>query len=94
MNTAPDEPIHFICPDCKLSCRLSAKQRAVQHALPHCRTWVAHKGNMQEFLRLALMAAKGNMIVGNAQMERTDPKELERAKEDIIEQVHEGLKRL
>lgn len=58
------KPIEFACPDCKRPCRLSEKQRAVQHSDPVCRTWRDHKtkGHMQEFLRLALVAAGGSPL--------------------------------
>lgn len=97
MNTElPSAPIEFLCPECQRPCRFSEKQRAVQHSDPTCKTWRAHKGgNMQEFLRLALMAAKGNMILGTAgasEVERApnDPK----ATADLLEQIYEGMKKL
>ncbi len=87
--------IVFSCPECKRSCRFSEKQRALQHEVPVCNTWRAHKGNMQEFLRLALMQAKGNQIlgeVGASEVERAPSDEKEKAK--ILEQLYEGLKKL
>jgi hypothetical protein len=94
--------IFFACPECKRQCRLSERQKAVQHAEPTCQTWRAHKTNMQEFLRLALMAAKGNMIlgtVGGAAPPAIEPSPEqhaanEKAKAEIIDQLHEGLKKL
>lgn len=95
--------ITFACPECRRSCIFSEKQRAVKHAEPTCKTWRAHQANMQEFLRLALMAAKGNMILGMAG-ERKQEEEIapapeqaaanEKAKAEILEQLHEGLKKL
>ncbi len=53
--------IEFKCPACKLQCRLSQRQRALQHQVPDCMVWLKHKraGDLQEFLRLALMSAGG-----------------------------------
>lgn len=85
------QPIVFECPDCKRPCRLSEKQRALQHSDPTCKTWRAHKGKGQEFLRLAFMARGGAALhLGNAQIPVFD----ERQKNDAIEELHEGLKKL
>ncbi len=86
---------HFKCPECSLTCRYSEKQRAVQHEEPTCKTWRAHQKDMAEFLRLALMAARGNLILGTAGAadvvsQPTD----EKAKNEILEQLYEGLKKL
>lgn len=87
--------IHFACPECKRQCRFSEKQRAVQHSEPTCKTWHAHKGNAQEFLRLALMAAKGNLILGSVgKAETTRPEDDEKTKAEILEQLYEGMKKL
>ncbi len=96
--------IYFACPECRQQCRFSERQRAVQHAEPTCQTWRAHRANMQEFLRLALMAAKGNLILGTVagaappSPESTPSPEQaeanEKAKAEILEQLHEGLKKL
>lgn len=91
----PDNVIHFACPECKRPCRMSEKQRAVQHSEPTCKTWRAHAGKMQEFLRLAMMAAKGNLILGTAgAAEVKDQPTDEKAKNEILEQLYEGLKKL
>lgn len=104
---AGSQVIFFACPECRRQCRFSEKQRAVQHSEPTCKTWRAHTSNMQEFLRLALMAARGNMILGTAgsgEVKQPEPGELEaspeqaaaneKAKAEILEQLHEGLKKL
>ncbi len=90
------EPIIFACPECQRPCRFSEKQRAVQHSEPTCKTWHAHKGNAEEFLRLALMAAKGNLILGSAgAAARKDPApDDEKTKAAILEQLYEGMKKL
>lgn len=91
----PASVIFFACPECKLQCRFSELQRAVQHAQPTCQTWRAHTANMQEFLRLALMAAKGNLILGTAgAAEVKEQPTDEKAKSEILEQLYEGLKKL
>jgi hypothetical protein len=87
--------IHFACPECKQQCRLSERQRAVQHAEPTCNTWRAHRTNMQEFLRLALMAARGNLILGTVGAAEVAAQPVdEKAKQEILEQLYEGLKKL
>lgn len=109
LKAAGAEPsiIYFACPDCKAQCRFSEKQKAVQHANPTCSTWRAHiPANMHEFLRLALMAAKGNLILGTAgasNVKAPEGEELpsaeqaaanDKAKNEILEQLYEGLKKL
>ena len=98
----PGYNVHeFLCPECKRPCRFSEKQRALQHSDPTCKTWRAHKGNAQEFLRLALMAAKGNLVLGAVgAAERTvdegkpDTPEQKKERERVLEQLYEGLKKL
>ncbi len=82
----------FDCPDCKRQCRVSEEQRAVQHSDPVCKTWTAHKGKVHDFLTLALMA-KGVAVldVGKAQIDAEPDK---KARDEVIEQLHEGLKDL
>ncbi|HEY2406350.1 MAG TPA: hypothetical protein VGI10_10115 [Polyangiaceae bacterium] len=94
------DAIEFQCPGCARPCRVSIAQKAVQHSDPICAVWVAHKGDregkkMQDFLGLALMQAKGNMILGEAGATETEraPSD-EKAKADILEQLYEGMKRL
>ena len=87
--------IDFACPECKRPCRVSDIQRAVQHSDPVCGTWRAHRGNMQEFLRLALMGAKGNLVLGElgkaeVQAQPTD----ENTKNRLLDELYEGMKKL
>ncbi len=93
----------FECPECKRPCRFSEKQKALQHSDPTCKTWRSLKGNGQEFLRLALMAAKGNLVLGaigesERTVEETKPGEdndaARRARNDVLEQIYEGMKKL
>lgn len=93
------DAIEFECPECKRPCRVSIAQKAVQHSDPVCKTWVAHKGDrdgkrMQDFLGLALMAKGAAAVdlshVGNQEK----PRFTEREKSDVVEQLHEGLKKL
>lgn len=88
---------NFDCPECKRPCRMSEEQRAVQHSDPVCNTWRVNRGKPEEFLRLALMAAKGNLVLGavgaserNAQPTDTD----EKLRNDVLEQIYEGMKKL
>lgn len=84
----------FNCPDCGRHCRVSTVQRAVQHEIPNCKTFHAHRGNMQEFLRLALMAKGGGAVeLGNVKLD-AEPDNRARMKQDAIEELHEGLKKL
>lgn len=88
----PRKPVEFPCPDCKLNCQLSEHQRAIRHQLPVCKTWRAHLGKEQEFLRLALMA-KGAAAVHLGDVDvHYSPEERKKLVDDIVEQVHAGLK--
>lgn len=88
---------HFECPDCKRDCRISITQRAVQHSLPECKTWSAHKGKAEEFLRLAMMAKGGAALnLGEVKIDADGPSPEERAKQktELIDELNEGLKQL
>lgn len=93
MSGPTEQPvIEFECPDCKRPCRFSSKQRALQHSDPTCKTWRAHKGKGQEFMKLAFMARGGNALdLSNAFI---TPTEAAKQKADLVEQLHEGLKKL
>lgn len=89
--------IEFSCPECKRPCRMSEKQRAVQHSDPLCKTWVAHRSAPQEFLRLALMAAKGNLVLGQtgaAERQEQPSDHDEKVRNEVLEQIYEGMKKL
>ncbi|HXJ69892.1 MAG TPA: hypothetical protein VNM39_13360 [Verrucomicrobiae bacterium] len=94
------DAITFECPGCKRPCRVSGAQRAVQHSDPVCKLWVAHKGDrtgqkMQDFLGLALMA-KGAAALDLSGLQVPDAERpfTEHEKNDAIEELHEGLKKL
>lgn len=95
--------IDFACPDCKRPCLLTQrappKQHELQHSNPVCKTWVAHKGKPQDFLGLALMAAKttaaGNLILSDAGKQETpDSAETVKQRQQILEQLYEGMKKI
>ncbi len=90
-------PIEFSCPDCKRPCRFSEVQRAVQHSDPLCKTWNAHRTQPQEFLRLALMGAKGNLVLGASGSTERAPVASdtdEKLRNTVLEQIYEGIKKL
>lgn len=86
----------FSCPECGRSCQFSEVQHAVRHATPVCKTWVAHTGKRQEFLRLALMSARGgNWVLGDAgHQEKPTTEADQKLKAELVEQLREGLKKL
>jgi hypothetical protein len=92
-----DKVVDFTCPECDRPCRFSEKQRALQHSNPVCKTWVAHKGRPQDFMGLALAAVRsisnGNLLLSDAGKQERSAGE-ERLRNDLIEQLHEGLKKL
>ena len=87
-----NDVIEFRCPECKRHCRLSQRQRAVQHEVPECKTWLQHKraGDIQEFLRLALMSAGGAAFnLGAAVIGATpNPLEYEQARAGALPSQH------
>jgi hypothetical protein len=87
-------PIDFPCPDCGLNCQLSEQQRALRHQVPDCKTYTRLRGKPEEFLRLALMAKGAAALhLGDAQID-VSLEARKRLAGDIIEQAHEGLKKL
>jgi hypothetical protein len=98
-NQLPTENrvIEFSCPECKQPCRMSEVQRAVQHSDPVCNTWRAHRQTPQEFLRLAMMAAKGNLVLGQAgaaERQSQPSDQDEKLRDQVLEQIYEGIKKL
>lgn len=89
--------IEFECPACERPCRMSEEQRAVQHSDPVCKLWLEHRAKPQEFLRLALMAAKGNLVLGQAgASERQEQPSDNDAKvrSEVLDQIYEAMKKL
>lgn len=89
--------VHFACPDCKQDCRLSEEQRGVQHSEPVCKTWRKHRGKADGFLQEAFMALGGAALILGGTADR-DPGQSNEAlsaqRRELLEQMHEGLKRL
>jgi hypothetical protein len=87
--------IEFACPECKASCQFSELQHAVRHAVPVCKTWVAHTGDRHAFLKLALMSTRGNWVLGDAgHQPKADTEADRKLRAEVVEQLHEGLKKL
>lgn len=98
--------VTFECPVCKLSCRLSQRQRALQHQVPECVTFRKHKSDktLQEFLMLAFKAAAlpelSNAVIDvewtpeEHAAERRLQRITDKEREDLIEQIAEGVKKL